>query len=149
MLIDLDYIRTKFQKACQILEINKQPILRFENERKRSSRYEELNNEIIINLGDTDDLRISLLPFIKIKLSKNIDLIMFSLYHELAHCFQYQKFSKWFLSYNIEWQDFTNNVRLKNIIETEDLKKYRELKLEKSADKIAYILFGKLEKEVR
>ena len=140
MLIDLDYIKTKFQKACQILKIDEQPILTFE-EGKHSSRYEEFSNKIIINFNDIDDVREFVLPFIKTKLTKNIDIIMFSLYHELAHCLQYQKYEKWFLNCRMEWLDFNTNINKAIIVGKEDYKKYRELKLEKCADKIAHILF--------
>lgn len=146
MLINFDYINTKFQQACQVLEIDKQPILRFEYEGNRSSRYEELVNEIIINLNEIDDVKNTVLPFIKIKLVKNIDIVIFILYHELAHCLQYQKFPKWFLNCVTEWKSFENNIRESIIIGEKDFKKYRELKFEKCADKIAYILFKKLEK---
>lgn len=138
MLIDLDCIHTKFQEACQILELNS-PKLEFEDE--NCSRYEYLDNKIVINLEQYIELKTKLLPFIKIKLSNDNDIIMFCLYHELGHCFQYQKFSRWRSNYITEYQNFGfNNIALNNS------RKYRELKLEKNADKIACILFEKLER---
>ena len=147
MLIDLDYIHTKFREACQILEL-KQPILKFEHWGNYSSHYNDLSNEIIINVTDLGDLKICVLPFIKLKLEKDIGIIMFILYHELAHCLQWTKFEKWFINHTEECREFETNIRKAGIvIGTKDYQKYRELKLEKCADKIAYILFEKLERK--
>jgi hypothetical protein len=142
-MIDLNYIENQYKRACKILKLKKIPSLKLEFLRKKDNTYyNTIYNVIGLNLNQMEDIKTKMLPYIKINLSTDKDIILFSLYHELAHCLQKQKFEKWLSKFIKEYSLIETHF----ILERD--REYRKLKVEKNADKIAIILFKKLESEV-
>ena len=142
--IDTSYLQNQFKTACIFLKL---PLIKlsFINFLGTSSYYNELKNEIVINLNPKEALEgINQLKYSNIFISDSQYFILFCLYHELGHHLQQTKFTKWWLNFVPTARNFIYKIDYYNTKSIHMLyREYRQLKVEHNADKIAIICMKK------
>ena len=115
-----------------------------------NSYYDSSFNLINIDLADCYKefyIEQRTLTFINLNIDSLFKFFLFCLFHELAHCLQSQKFLKWTMNFDLQYKELYHirNIELKLNKHCNELQqryfdmKYRKLKREANADKIAII----------
>jgi len=138
---DYHYLEMKLKEVCKELGLKKPKLVM---EHSRMCCYNPMENTIVVGIG-------SILPiefdwttgkYINYNFRNLFDILLFNMYHELAHCIQYHNHKKWYFKqlWKLrEWED----KDLKTISSEEGNRLYRNFKLEKYADRIALYLIDK------
>jgi hypothetical protein len=103
-----------------------------------SAHYNFLKNKIV--LGEiaisSNSFKEDIEPYISIKILTKFGEIIFNFLHEFGHCVQYNKYPKMWNIYSKQYIKHIEKIKGK-FITPELYKIYRELKVEKFADKFA------------
>lgn len=145
-------LKDSLKFGCKLLKIKKIPKLKIINiANNKSSHYSFTNNIIVINLSYKGQY-----VFRKSLNKANIfiiedDIILFSLFHELGHCFQLHKYNKWYNQFKCQYEELYQMVNYTYDF-TEKFEnldsEYRKIKAEHNADKIALILLKKYKEKI-
>lgn len=145
-----DIVQAITEQAPKILEELSLPSIKIEFKLYgNNSSYQRYNNIITLGLLNRKKRFFEYTyPYLKFKpdICSEEDIILWSFFHELGHHLQHSNFPVWLDRYAIY------NYHCECLSREEEYQKYREVKAEANADKIACILFNRyknlIEKEI-
>jgi len=108
------------------------------------SCYDNAINELYIDTNSKDTIMNKIVSdTYNINLSSDMNIIIFTFLHELAHCLCYTKYPIWAREQHENFDKFYYSIEQKEKITLKNHQDYRKLKAERFADRIAVYFMRK------